>query len=104
MADSSQLLAYKDREVENENSLGDVFNANANANASPSKVKSKLPEVFRRPFMPFGAVVRGSEESTDGDAWIDTDVDADADDDVSVVSERAVVLNSPERDVFGQLS
>ena len=97
-------MAYKDREVENENSLGDVFNANANANASPSKVKSKLPEVFRRPFMPFGAAVRSSEESTDGDAWIDTDVDADADDDVSVVSERAVVLNSPERDVFGQLS
>ena len=35
------------------------------------------------------------EEGTDADAWIDTDVD----DDVSVVSE--IVLNSPDRDVFG---
>ena len=43
-------------------------------------------------------VVRSSlEEGGDGDAWVDTDVDED---DLSVVSERAVVLNSPERDVF----
>ena len=41
---------------------------------------------------------RRLEERGDADARIDTDVD----DDVSVVSEseRAVILNSPDRDVF----
>ena len=44
------------------------------------------------------AVVRNSlEEGADADTWVDTDVDKD---DVVVVSERAVVLNSPERDAF----
>ena len=51
--------------------------------------------------MPTAAFVidgRRLEERGDADARIDTDVD----DDVSVVSEseRAVILNSPDRDVF----
>ena len=37
------------------------------------------------------------EKGADGDAWVDTDVDKD---NVLVVSEWAVVLNSQERDVF----
>lgn len=89
-------VAYKDRENgnenenenENEGSLGDVFNVNVHGN-----VKSRPQEGFRR------GVVRSSEESADADVWVDTDVE----DDVSVGSERVIVLNSPECDVFGEL-
>lgn len=87
--------AHKDRENDHEDSLRDVFNVFPSL--SPPQSKNRPQDVFRRPLTPFG-VVRNSEESTDADAWIDTDVD----DDVSV-AEGAVVLNSPERDMFGQL-
>ena len=43
------------------------------------------------------AVVRSSlAEGVDADAWVDADVNKDD----LVVSEWAVVLNSPERDAF----
>lgn len=88
---------YKNREHDHEGSLGDVFNISPSS--FPSQAKSRPRDVFRRPLALFG-VVRRSEESTDADAWIDTDVDDD--DDASVAGE-AVMLNSPERAVFGQL-
>ena len=86
---------YKDCENDHLHggSLGDVFSLSSVL--SPSQVKTKGgPHELRRPLTPLG-LVRSMEEGTDADAWIDTDVD----DDVSVVSE--IVLNSPDRDVFG---
>ncbi|KAG8214906.1 UNC-like C-terminal-domain-containing protein [Butyriboletus roseoflavus] len=67
--------AHKDRENDHE----DVFNVLPSL--SPSHAKNRPQDVLRRPLTPFGAV-RSSEESTDADAWIDTDVDVE--DDVSV--------------------
>jgi len=90
----------KDRENDHEGSLGDVFSILPSLSPSQPKAKCRPQDYFRRPLTPFG-MASGLEESADADAWIDTDVD----DDDSIVSERAaVVLNSPERDVFGQCS
>ena len=90
-----------DRENDRESVLGDVFNAVPSSSLSPFQVragKGRAVEDVRRPPLSPLRVGRRLEESTDADVWIDTDVD----DDVSVVSEseRAVVLNSPDRDVF----
>lgn len=89
----------KDRENDHEDSLGDVFSILPSLSPSQARAKCRPQDYLRRPLTPFG-MAPSLEEKTEADAWIDTDVDADDDD--SVVSERAVVLNSPERDVFGQ--
>ncbi|KAN0088004.1 hypothetical protein V8E55_006625 [Tylopilus felleus] len=80
--------------------LGDVASVSSSSSAlSPSHVKARhrLPDELRRPLMPMAVVRNSLEEGADADTWVDTDVDKD---DVVVVSERAVVLNSPERDAF----
>ena len=95
--------AYQDRENENdhEGSLRDVFNVPPSLSLAQAKARYRPQDDFRRPLTPLG-VASSLEESTDADAWIDTDVDADEDEGDCVVSERVVVLNSPESDVFGQ--
>lgn len=91
---------FKDRENGHDGSLGDVFTVSSSSSFQ-AKDKNRPQAPFRRPLAPSGLPLRGSEESTDADAWVDTDVDLDADDDASLVSEGAIVLNSPERDMFG---
>ena len=61
------------------------------------KARNRALDELRRPLMPMAVVRNSLEEGADADAWVGTDVDKD---DVMVVSERAVVLNSPEHDVF----
>ncbi|KAF8547292.1 hypothetical protein OG21DRAFT_1501633 [Imleria badia] len=82
--------ANRDRENERESAFGDVFN-DVSSSMSPFQVRAGK-DARRPPLSPL-RVVRRLGESTDADVWIDTDVDDD-------VSERAVVLNSPDRDVF----
>ena len=98
---AKRAMVFKDWENDRENvALGDMFNDFSSSSALslphlPARIRA--PDELRRPLTPMVVVRSSLEEGGDGDAWVDTDVDED---DLSVVSERAVVLNSPERDVF----
>ena len=61
------------------------------------KGSNKAPDELRRPLMPTAVVRNSLEKDLDADMWVDTDVDKD---EVLVVSERTVVLNSAEGNVF----
>ena len=60
------------------------------------KARNKAPDELRRPLTPMAVVRSSLAEGVDADAWVDADVNKDD----LVVSEWAVVLNSPERDAF----
>jgi len=88
--------AYKERENDHQCLSEDMFSVLL---SSPfqTKAKCRSHDDFCGPCTP----LHSHEESVgaDADVWIDTDVDTD--DDISVVSNRVVVLNSPGHDVFG---
>ncbi|KAN0087931.1 hypothetical protein V8E55_006552 [Tylopilus felleus] len=97
-------LVIKNRENDRENVvLGDVPVASVSSSssalsASHVKARNRAPDELRRPLIPMAVVRKNLEEGADADVWVDTNVDED----VSVASEREVMLNlnSPERNAF----
>ncbi|KIJ59034.1 hypothetical protein HYDPIDRAFT_118855 [Hydnomerulius pinastri MD-312] len=88
--------AEKDRDRENQD-FADVFSVHT-PSSSPSKHCDPLfPTKHRGPFSVLGALRSPLDDSTDADAWIDTDVEGSDFGSDFVASEGAVVLlNSPD--------
>ena len=78
--------------------MASVSSSSSALSASHVKARNRAPDELRRPLIPMAVVRKNLEEGADADVWVDTNVDED----VSVASEREVMLNlnSPERNAF----